>query len=506
MIPKPITMPDGTKRIPPLAPGSTQPGTPAFGSLGAGSAPAAPATPTPPAAPPAPSTGGGGWKSYTPPQPAKAAQTPGTDGLLNQPGALENFWSKSGDFYSQPTQSAQYWNAQQGNFAGPSWRPTTATDAYDKYQAQFGDGPQQGTQGAWDASKQMQTQGFGESGMKNLAGSYQGPGMTQQYVGGLDSFFSGNPVEEERDFFKQGLRDASFSENLLTGGEGQRGIDLAFERERTKSQRALDDAMAARGLFGGEASIRGSIELGQDIAARKAMEMANLAKQADAARLGRTDSARDFAAAGAGEGRQRVELGGKLTGQAEGFDLERKRDLGDLLEGVDRLGLDRAERGARLGLDADAADLDRGNSAMDRAVDMDELSLDGERFALDRIMAGSELAGASDASSLDRLNAGASVADRVQGRFEGRERGALDDIMGATNQASGAYLDQMNRQLDDWFAAEEMKIQAMLDSGEISAEQAQAQIEKNKNMVGSLVSMFAGGGGGGGGGGLGGMF
>lgn len=379
----------------------------------------------------------------------------------------------------------------------------------------------------------------------------------------LEDYFGSNPVEDEYSkFFAAGMRGPSNSETLFDSGKGESGLTTYFARAQEKAQRALDDAMASRGLMNGEASIRGSIELGQDFGAQQAKAMSDMALRADEQRLARTGEARNFVTAGATEGRlrrgqqigvaesadklgqagtalgldalnfasdegikkvevktdaadksqgrqlerqgkgvetavsgqklglDRLETLGGFADTAQGRELDRMGALGKLFETTQGLTEDRLELGAGIGLDADTSDLNRGTKVLDGAMDLDGLNLDAEKFGLDKVQTSADIAGGVDAAELAKLNSGATVAGNTQTLEENRETGALDNILKVTDGVAGGFQAQMDGMLSDYAKGEEDRIQAMLDSGQIDAEEAARQRQQTQQTIADLGKMY----------------
>ena len=442
---------------------------------------------------------------------------------LKAPGTGEQYYGDTKDFYGETGVGESYIDENIGYYGAPGEGETNLQNVDESLgDINFG----------LDAIDMVNGVG---SGSQRLNNEYERNG----------EFFDANPVQDEYDFFSGGLRGPSYSEQFYDGGEGQSGVDMAFDRERMKSQRALDDAMSARGLFGGEASLRGSIDLNQDIAARKALSMADLAKQADAARIARTGAAQTFSTAADNSGFQRRKLGidtgaradegdramagisldayGLASGESlskidkrttaagmaqdfglrrtgEGIDKSVKRqDLetervkngqgaANDAEGLmlDRVGagagigkdlaeteIDRLTTSGTMGLAADGEDRARKQALLDAGFEKDQTDLDFEKFGLDKVEGGGRMAGNTDNTNLSYLTGGAIGSTTAQNLFEGRERGALNDISNVTSQVGGTYEEQATGMATEWMAKEEAKIQAMLDGGQINMDRAQ---------------------------------
>ncbi len=442
---------------------------------------------------------------------------------LKAPGTGEQYYGDTKDFYGKPGVGENYIDENIGYYGAPGEGETNLQNV---------DESLGGINFGLDAIDMVNGVGAGANRLNN---EYERNGK----------FFDANPVQDEYDFFSGGLRGPSYSEQFYDGGQGQSGVDMAFDRERMKSQRALDDAMSARGLFGGEASLRGSIDLNQDIAARKALSMADLAKQADAARIARTGAAQTFSTAADNSGFQRRKLGidtadkadagdramagisldayGLASGESlskidkrttaagmaqdfglrrtgEGIDksvkqqdleTERVKNGQGAADGAENLMLDRVEAGAdigkdladteidrlttsgTMGLSADTEDRARKQGLLNAGFGMDAANLDFERFGLDKVESGGTMANNADNTNLSFITGGAVGATTTQNLFEGRERGALNDISNVTSQVGGTYEEQATAMANEWMAKEEAKIQAMLDGGQINMDKAQ---------------------------------
>ena len=495
------------------------------------------------------------------PAPASTPQAPApppAPGVLDAPGVGEQYYATNQQKWAQPTKSSTYYGDTKGYYTSPAPTPTSTTSAYSKYMKEMSD-PGRGTERAWDISDQLGTATQGEQDLRALGGQLGAPGAAEDYYAGTKDFYGTTGMGEERiqgqlgefdapgvselnyddinsDYghFVGDLRGPSASEDLYNSGKGEDGLTTYYAREREKSQRALDDAMAARGLFGGEASLRGSIELNSDIAAQQAKAMAEMAAQSDAAKLARTAGAREYgslktnaadlaqtqkfdrvqggidnAVTGQGLEAGRIKAGQTSANEVQDRTLGRVSGAGTIAGKLADTEISRLMNSGTLGLSGDTEDRTRLNDLLDSGLDVDRLGLEFDKFGLDKIEKGRGAASDADAMDLSFLTSGMSAATTAQNSFENRERNALNDIAGVTGSMTGDYKDQANQAVVEWLASEEQKIQAMLDAGQISHEGANARRQENQRqsaeftkliLEGALGAMGGSGGAGAGGG------
>ena len=460
------------------------------------------------------------------------AAAPAAPGILDTPGYGEKYYTDNKDRFAQPTKSSQYYDSTKSYYTTPGATAANTNSAYSKYMKEMSD-PGRGTERAYDISDQLGRATQGENNLRDLSKQLQPAGQGEQYYDQTKDFYGqtgmgeqyisdslgeyGGPgvaesnyddIEADYDHFVGDLRGPSASEDLFNSGKGEDGLTTYFSREREKSQRALDDAMAARGLFGGEASLRGTIDLNEGIAAQQAKAMADMAAQSDAAKLGRTGEARQFGGmrTGAADIAQRSKMArvqsgidNSVTGQGLATDritrgqgaandvasgmLDRIMGGGELEGKIADTEIDRLLNSGELGITADNTERQRNNDLLNGSMGVDKLNLDFDQFGLDKVQAGQGAAGDTDSMEISRDTTNAAIATGAQNSLENRERGALNDIAGVTGSMTDSYTKQANAIVDDWMASEEQKIQADLDAGQITQEGANARRQENQRQA-----------------------
>jgi hypothetical protein len=474
-------------------------------------------------------------------------------GKLSTPGAYENWYQQNASRYNNPTTLSSYYQQVAGQFGGQRFQPTTTQSAFNN----TADRLRQQTYGMGNAqyvSQALQNPSMGEGTMGRAADMLGGNNRTGEYYQQERSFF-GAPGDVERYYDQTGdqFQRAGFGENYaqnvlgsneltglydnrLVGGEldyfrdplralsnseqlynsGNQGLNTYYDRENQKAQEALQNRMAAMGVFGSGETVKGMAEIDADMGAAHARDMAALAGQADQQRLGRAGMLRDFAGAaadeemarggmmleGAGMGLQlgrdaisRLSQGGQLANLASRYGLDRTVEGGELARSADdsrtnqatalgNVGRDmsselrqRLDLSARTGLDADEQERLRLADYFGNAESLDRLGLDSRTEDRQWVDLGGRLASDVDQGNLDWLNAGGDAADLAQQRFEQRERYGFLDPMALGSAMGNTYgtISGANTTEQGQMSADSISMSLQQKGMDAAAARAQAQ-------------------------------
>ena len=375
---------------------------------------------------------------------------PAKPGVLSGPGHYEKWFETSGkappiERYD-PTNATGAYNNMRGAFSTPGAGATNArgisgrllndTEGENTMRGarSFFEGPNLARNYADDTRKFFGTQGQGATGAYGIAG---GPTAAEDNLGYVDEALSGinfardanaqggqvlrgntrtrdffdtdvldasrrNTVGDEYGFFAEGLRGPSYSEDLYESGN--EGLNTFYDRERDKRTRALEDKMASMGVFGSGATGRALYELEGELGASQARDMADLAGQADSARLARTGEARAFSGAAGQEGIARTDLG--IRGATASDDQMRDNALAmmTLAQGAGEEAFGKVDRRTSAAKNASDATLSRGR-----------LGLEADDSNLRRVLGGSTVARSGDDSY---FNQGRGMFDVGKGMSE----------------------------------------------------------------------------------------
>jgi hypothetical protein len=419
-----------------------------------------------------------------------------SEGFMNRPGTGEKWWQDHQREINDPGKFGDYLNGATGRLLGQNYQPTNTIGANDTIKGAYNQ-PTYGVTNAGDVSKQLRAPTEGEGIQREAADFFRGPNLASDYAAGTSAFFKSptrsgtyadtvtpglqkqgqgetnvydqldeNIVGAESGYFLPGLRNKSNSETLYESGN--EGLNTFYQRESDKRSRELTNRLAATGMFGSGETVRGLEEIGADLGASQARDMADLARQADEAFRGRSGEARAFSTAAGGEaldrmgmgleadkvGQGRIKLGGDLAGQADvneldrvlgGADVMEKGDTSKRLQGeaLGRAGhqltqdeVDRLTQSADTGLAGDQERRQQLDLILESATSADDAREKAARLGIDI----EELLGGmtkdSDAQDWGRTLDRQTMANGVQGMFEGRWRGGLDDILKVTKPQS----------------------------------------------------------------------
>ena len=523
---------------------------------------------------------GGGATSMQPQRPAYQPSTaaPGgssapsgtstRSGLLSQPGAYEQWYQQNASRYNAPTALSSYYQGVAGKFGGQRYQPTTSRDAYGQVQSMFSQ-PSQGATNARSVADQLRQQSAGEDAMNTALGYFGGVNNAEQYYGdnrafygsegdienyydqnadrfqqagfgenyaqgvlgnqALTGMFDNRLVGDELDFFRDPLRNQSYSEQLYESGN--QGLNTYYDRERARQQEDLENQMSAMGVFGSGETVQGMTDLRSNLAAEQSRDMAGLAGQADAERRARADLL--FGAAGsaaeeemargglmldaAGTGMQldrdaiaRLTAGGNLANQSSAYALNRVNsgmnaantaDASRFAQGAGMAGigtqmsqaeLNRLNSSSAAGLAADTEERQRMMDMFNASMGVDNLGLNAQAADLSWINAGGQMANQVDAGNLGWLNAGGDAASLAQNMFQDRERYGFTDplslgqAMGGTyGQIAGANTAATQQQRTD-------AINLLVSKYGMRADEADAQVDRLWSVL-NLGGQIAGG-------------
>jgi hypothetical protein len=375
-------------------------------------------------------------------------------------------------------------------------------------------------------------------------------GMYESGVGGLMS--EAGEATSLRDFWKRyGERqlgesgyteqmaqryrpELSFSEELLTGGEGERGLDKLYSRLFEKGERELGEAAAARGGFASGAGLRSIQELQMDLSADEIAKNIALAEQADVQKMARFGEARGLMT-GADEAlRGRLATG--FTG-ARGVDeiqLAKAKTMADILGEGQKFGMERAATMGKLAGETQAAYLARMMGGGTLAKDAEEFAARGREKAIaaaaerdrlrrereeeDRLLASAastegrlgrsdlmRFTGDVDLTTERRLGFKGDIVKTLQDLAEGRRTGGMtaavnaetldvarttrdfEDTMRIADTLSTMALNEQDKAIVERAKYDLEAIQAQLEGGKISAADATA---KTNNILATLNTML----------------
>ena len=414
-------------------------------------------------------------------------------GYFENPGEMENYYRQFSSYFSTPGQGEDWVRKNMGGFE-------KAGDAETNY---------------GNAQRRI------ASGAQNTLGYFRD---TRPYATGSTA------VDSERGYFSPQLRNKSYSEQIYDSGAG--GLIDPYQRALDKRTRDIRNAAAARGMFGTGAGLRAEAELGADIAAEEARDRIALADQADTQRLGRARAALDFASEA-----ERALLGRRSFGldAATAADASTRENVGletDAARISQQAMIDRLFKGGQLGLQADevgqgrvrlgmdAADRaqsagnrrvtsgmdvasrgqeleqDRIRNEVQRILDAAGLDIDADKLdmdVLDRLMKGAgqvddqynqdfttdfNATRALDRDELDWLESEYGGAKDAQGLFEGRERGALQDIERSARDQAGLLTGALGNATEEQKQMAQDVIQTLMAEYGLDAKQAEAMAEK----------------------------
>lgn len=465
-----------------------------------------------------------GWANPMTSQASAATRSPSTYGAgitgaggqtMRDPGAYEDWHAQNKSRYSAPTTLSSYYNSVAGKFSGQRYQSTTSQNAYANMQNAYAQ-PSYGQTNAQDISGQLRRAGAGEGVMNDALGYFGGPNQASQYYGdnrafygsegdieryydanagrfqqagageqtaqgilgssNLTGLYDNRLVGDELDYFRDPLRAKSYSEQLYESGNT--GLNTFYDRERETRQRALEDKMAAMGVFASGETAESLYQLEGELGAAQARDMAGLAGQADDQRLGRAGALASFSSAAADEelgrgglmldasGRAmeldrdaiaRLTAGGNLANMSSGYALNRVNSgmnaantadqsrfaqgagMANIGQAMSAAELSRLQTSGSLGLDASAEERARMSDLFGASMGVDSQGLAAQQAELDWLRAGGDMAGNVDNANLDWLNAGGSAARGAQDAFQGRVGQLYGDTADLGGRMAGTF-------------------------------------------------------------------
>lgn len=372
-----------------------------------------------------------------------------TAGQGMQPSNSTKAWGNIQGYYTEPTAgTANAWSSA-AQMRNPTSGENTMRDASSYFRQPSRVGGYVNSIGYKDFVQPGATEGYFNTAMPQLAhrgegtsaaigtlGRLSGPGAAEAnnasvigLVGGAKNtegynqrlqnsgFVDRNYVGDELSYFRPELRENSYSEDLYESGN--QGLNTFYDREFDKRSRRLKDQMAASGVFGSGATARSLFELEGELGASQARDMAELAAQADQAKIARAGAAESFAGSAGNEELSRYGLGLESASAADESIRSNAATLTDAASAAQDAELRRIFGAADIGLKADAQDLDRilGGGTLANQADTQRMN---------RLKTGADLQEMSDRFNLDQGEALASVGDRMAGREATRMRDSAD--------------------------------------------------------------------------------
>lgn len=321
----------------------------------------------------------------------------------------------------------------------------------------------------------------------------------------------------------QGYEDTpSYNELFLTGGGAGGGLDALYSRLQQQGGRALDERAAAAGGFNSGAALRANEELNRDLigqhvqavqaasSAADASKMARLgegralmqgadtaltsrigtgyqgAEGSDRISLGRADAALKLAQALGGETRANVGLGAQISGQTDAGLLSKVMGGGQLANSAQELAFNRIMGGADVALRGQDAGNTRIRTGLEgaqgaqagqlsRLLGAGSLENTGQGMILQRLLGGGQLAAGAGNEDITRLTGGQAGATTSQRLGMDRETGVFDKVMRQAQAQAATYGAGMDKARQEQFQTGLAQIEAMVKSGQITAEQGQQQ-------------------------------
>jgi hypothetical protein len=252
--------------------------------------------------------------------------------------------------------------------------------------------------------------------------------------------------------------------------QGRRALGLQAATAADESTRAnLGLGLQAYGMASDEAFKRVGMETeAADIAQRAAIDRlfrgGQLGLQADEQGLRRMLGGAQVAGAAQGAADRRVQGGYDMASSGQRLGMDRERAYVDLGRLQQELEQGRLGQSASLGLGADAAELARiqalfaGGGALDTAEDR-------------AIRTASDIYSTADRTDMDRMRTEADISAGIQRLYEGRERGALQDMAGQANAMAQFLINNLTAADQQALNLKLSALKADLAAGKISQEQ-----------------------------------
>lgn len=422
--------------------------------------------------------------------------------------------------------------------SGAYTNPGEAENYFKQHGGQF-DTAGQGEQAIGGFLPQFGSQGQLEEFWGANSGKLQGPSYLEQHQGqvlgdigqahNMADFYGQTKGDLLQHGYTERMADnfrpeASYSENFLTGGGLGGGLDTLYDRLYEKGSRNLGNEAAARGGYNSGASIRATEELNKDLTGQHVKDYQAAVGAADAAKnqrlntqlgimtgadtglrgriglgyqgsqgvdqiaLARAKATQDLYTGMGGEQRANLGLGADIAGKTQDARLNRLNSGVAAGNTLDRLGQDRFKTGMTASEQAQRAAFDRMSQGMDASGKASDQRFNRLKTGADllhtagadqrsRYGQGSDLAGNADTHNLNYLNAGMGAASGAQGLRQNREHQGFEDAMTLGDRQAQIYQQQTIAARQQQYEAGMAQIQALLNRGAISPQEAQARSE-----------------------------
>lgn len=264
---------------------------------------------------------------------------------MSTPGVREQFWNNNQSLWMQSPQM-DWANAQLGQFSDP-----------------------------W----------YGETWNQNAMNTFGQPGAGQQFWNGISgSFNQMTPAQQQVQGGYKGPNNAQEAYGMTKGmmpGSLQPQFDAYYDRMRDKAMSAVNSQSAARGSYGSNSALNGSIGAALDVEAQRAKAGTDFAladsqnQQGWAGLLGNAARGADLSGLGifganlgaANQSLDRIKTFGDLAFRAEEMGFNKDKAKSDLAFGIDDARRQRLDSGISTALGLDQQALNRVNSAFDAA-------------------------------------------------------------------------------------------------------------------------------------------
>lgn len=435
-------------------------------------------------------------------------------GEMYNPGASESFYAKHGQDILKGRDMGRsavgdYWQDTRGQFGAPGYMEQRADDLYGRA---LGPGSLQTNAHnvLGEIGNARNTQGFLDRSMSYLGG----PGFTEraafnytpergyseglmQTGAGLDSLYDrlyqrgserlGNEAAA-RGGYNSGaaLRATQELGADLTADQIRQTIALADQADRYRMQErgfGLDVARA------GDEGARGRIGLGfegsrsaDDVALGRADSMRGLYKDIDDIRLRGVDLAGRTAKDAQASALDRLLGGAKVADMASADEVARftarsNDDVNRFRAGSDSArNAQEGERNRRRDIIDSSERLDRLN--LDRRTEAGDMYKDAQALALQRILAGITGSGQVDSTERDWLTGAQDAANSAQDKYETRQRNDFIDALALGGAQAQSFLSGMDPARREQFQSQMHELRMQLEKGNINAEQYYAQAEQ----------------------------
>ncbi len=482
----------------------------------------------------------------TTPAPARGRQLAAPPGSsLTSPGEGEEYWQTVKGKFGEGTRAGEYWEGQKGFFNSPH----QAEGAYADLANQWAQ-PGRGETNAYRSMDELMKAGPGEEWWTQNQQQFQAPSDAESYYGTMRSRLVDAPTatqaQEGRllnewgairnaeewygkakgDLAARGytermadgyVPEASFSEQYLTGGGADAGLDAMFSRLRETEGRKLDTRAAAAGGFNTGAALRANQELGADLIGQQVAKRIALTNQADTQKMARFGEGRALMTGADVAKNNRWATGGTLSrnadlsagerasglqgvyGQIAGEQLSNRTLAGSLANNSSQARNTRLSTAGNLALGTQGQRTSRLTSAGAMGISADQQGLArgeargraasaGLDATIKRITSGVTAAGIIDKGELDKIMTGGTLAGNAQGLKENRITGGLDRTLAVGNSMAGKYSAQQEGAIREYLEAESAKLKGQLAAQGMRQDEIDAQIARLYQTFGIAVS------------------